>query len=351
VADDDRPWTPICSLPTGLVHPVAVDPTGRHGPKRAEARGRAWRRSSHGLYVPSGVDGSAPEQRIVEQAARLTGGAVTGWASCRMHGAAYFDGRRDGGRVVVPVPLNCGTLHRITKRPGDDLIRDFVNDTEVTWIAGVPCTVPIRATFDAMRYARSVREAVVAFDMMAAAKLVSLRRMRDYVYPHKQAWQGVQRVRDALALADENSWSPQESRLRLVWVLDAKRPRPLTNRPLFTLDGRLLGYPDLLDPDAGLVGEYDGEDHRRAARHSHDVDREAAFRDHGLEVFRVTGPDMHNPSRVIDRIVSAYGRARHLPPARRAWTLQHPSWWPLEPPLDQLLDTRDDLRRTGRQPA
>jgi len=258
---------------------------------------------------------------------RLTsGGAVTGWASCRMNGGRFFDGLRDGGRIVLPVPLNCGPLHQIRKLPGDHILRDILLDYEIVMIAGVPCTDAPRATFDNMRYSRSVREAVVAFDMMAAARRVTLREMQLYVDAHP-AWTGVPQCRDALLLADENSRSPQETRLRLIWQLDACRPRPKVNPPLFDRHGRLLGIPDLIDPDAGVVGEYDGEDHRDAERHSSDVDREAVFRDHGLEVFRVTGPDMGNPSRLIARIHSAYGRARRLPPDRRSWTLDPPPWW------------------------
>jgi hypothetical protein len=277
--------------------------------------------------VPSVVDPDVPEQRILEQAMRLTsGGAVTGWAACRMHGAAFFDGLRDGGRAVVPVPLNCGPLHQIRRQPGDDLIRDILNPDEIVEVRGVPCTTVPRATFDAMRYARDVRRAVVALDMMAAAGLTTVAEMRDYV-GRKQAWTGVQRARDAVALADDLSRSPQETRLRLMWQLDAGRGRPLVNRPLFDLRGRLLGYPDLFDPEAGVVGEYDGADHRSAQRHSDDVDRESGFRDHLLEVVRFTGPDMNAPQRVTERIRAAYARARWVAPARRTWTLVPPAHW------------------------
>ena len=279
--------------------------------------------------MPSVVDPDVPEQRILEQAMRLTsGGAVTGWAACRMHGAAFFDGLRDGGRTVVPVPLNCGPLHQIRRQPGDDLIRDILNPDEIVEVRGVPCTTVPRATFDAMRYARDVRRAVVALDMMAAAGLTTVAEMRDYV-GRKQAWTGVQRARDAVALADDLSRSPQETRLRLMWQLDAGRGRPLVNRPLFDLRGRLLGYPDLFDPEAGVVGEYDGADHRSAQRHSDDVDRESGLRDHLLEVARLTGPDMNVPHRVTERIHAAYARARWVAPARRTWTLVAPAHWSL----------------------
>ena len=333
-------WDPVCYPPSGLVRPVPVDPTGRRGPTPAQAQGPKWRTSSRGLFVPAWVDAEVPEQRILEQSMRLTGGAVTGWASCRMHGAAFFDGLRRDGRTPLPVPLNCGPLHQIRRRPGDDLIRDHLVDDEIVIVCDVPCTVDDRATFDAMRFARDVREAVVALDMMAAARRTSPRRMQDYVDRHP-AWTGVQQVRDAIVLADDGSRSPQETRFRLVWQLDAGLPRPLVNRPVFDLRGRLLGYPDLLDPVAGIVGEYDGADHRGASQHSSDVDREAGFRDHELEVVRVTGPDLRDVSRVTDRIQSSYRRAKHVPPERRTWTLHPPPWWTREATLDEILVARD----------
>ena len=47
--------------------------TGTSGPTPKQARGRGWRRTSRGLYVPADVDGSNPEQRIVEAAASPAG--------------------------------------------------------------------------------------------------------------------------------------------------------------------------------------------------------------------------------------------------------------------------------------
>ncbi len=58
--------------------------------------------------------------------------------------------------------------------------------------------------------------------------------------------------------------------MRMIWVVDAGLPRPLCNMPIFDRHGRHIGTPDLLDPVAGVVGEYDGALHlageQRAAR-------------------------------------------------------------------------------------
>ena len=119
---------------------------------------------------------------------------------------------------------------------------------------------------------------------------------------------GVRRVSAALDLAGELSRSPNETRMRLVWVLDAGLPAPRVNQPVFDRGGRLLGIVDLLDVEAGLVGEYDGADHRGAARHAGDVGREDELRRAGLEVFRVTGPDLP-----VDRTGGRGGCSPHGP--------------------------------------
>ncbi len=83
----------------GVVVPVPVHATGRHGPTKAQARGPSWRRTSRGLYVPSWVDATSPEQRIVEAA-----GVLPEMGGDRMGGAAvgrgyWFDGLAAGGDV------------------------------------------------------------------------------------------------------------------------------------------------------------------------------------------------------------------------------------------------------------
>ena len=89
---------------------------------------------------------------------------------------------------------------------------------------GIPCAIMSRALFDEMRWAADEREAAVAMDMAAAAELISIARMRDYVAAHG-GWRGAPQVRRALDLADENSMSPNETRMRLIWMLDAGLPQ------------------------------------------------------------------------------------------------------------------------------
>jgi hypothetical protein len=113
---------------------------------------------------------------------------------------------------------------------------------------------------------------------------------------------------------------------------------------VFDRDGRLLGIADLLDLEAGLVGEFDGADHRSAGRHSRDVRREDGLRRVGLEVFRVTGPDLLDRALVVERMLAARRRARWEPGVARDWTVTPPPAWERSLTLDEELDHRDLLR-------
>ncbi|HSV39502.1 MAG TPA: hypothetical protein VLI04_12160 [Nocardioidaceae bacterium] len=287
------------------------------------------------------MDATSPEQRIVEAAMLLSeDGAVTGWASLRMQGGGFFDGLEPDGRTERPVPLVVPGSRR-RPRPGMTFREDQLDRSEIVDLRGIPCTVARRAVFDEMRCATTLREAVVTMDMAAAARIISISRMRSYLRDHP-GWDGVQVTRQALDLSDEDSWSPQETRTRMIWVLEAGLPRPMTNRPVFSLSGRLLGYADLLDAESGLVVEYDGDDHRKASRHSRDVDREDLFRRHHLEVTHVTGADTRDPDRCVARFHAARKRARWLRPSERPWTLAYPDGFELELPLDVELDLKGE---------
>ena len=210
-------------------------------------------------------------------------------------------------------------------------------------VHGVPCTTVERAAFDAMRSCADVRAATIAFDMVTAAELTSIRRMMRYVLRHGGR-PGVRQVREALSLADEHSRSPTESRMRLVWELDAGFPHPVCNRAVYTLTGKLIGVPDLLDAQAGVVGEYDGGQHQLRSRRRRDARRRAAFRSVGLETFEVVAGDFDDNDLVVERMRGARRRAQWLPHASRGWTIMSPYDEAPEETLDFRLDRRDLAR-------
>jgi hypothetical protein len=278
-----------------------------------------------GLYVPAETDSDVVEQRIVEAAARLPAhSAVSAWASLRWRGATFFDGLGDGGRTRLPVPLLVGG--NIRPDPRVVVSHEQLPPSEIEWVAGVPVTIVERAVFDEMRRTGSVRRAVEVIDMAIAAELTDLERVAEYI-AIRPAWTGVPMTRLALPLASADSRSPQETRMRLTWVLNAGLPTPVCNQPVFDLDGRLLGIPDLFDPVAGLVGEYDGADHLAEDRRARDAVREERFRDHGLEYVALVRGDLGRPAQAAHRILAARARAKFLAADDRRWTLDPPSWW------------------------
>lgn len=327
-------WHPRAPRPPRLTWPTPLDPTGRAGPTRGQARGPRWRRTSYGLYVPSTVDASIVEQRIVEAAVRIGDrGAVTGWAALRMHGAGYVDGSAPDARTALRVPLlvGAGWAHSDARSVAS---RAALAEHDVVLRHGVRVTRVERALLDELRrLAPDLREMVVAVDMVAAARLTSVRRMRRLL-ARVGGFRHVDLVRQALGLADEGSASPPETRLRLLWVLDAGLPPPLSNRPVYSVrTGAFLGRPDLLAPERGPAAEYDGALHRAAARHRRDNARREAFAMAGLESVTVVGAELRDVDLVVARLRAAYDRSRDR---RVEWVAGDPG-----PSLDDVLDARD----------
>ncbi len=310
----------------GVVLPVRRDQDGRTGPTPAQARGPRWRRTGRGLYVPGDVDASRPEQRIVEAAGVLPdGAAVTGWAALRWCGAVWFDGLAPHGGEQLPVDLAIG-INDVRPRAGIRLSEERLSPPDLTCHDGLPVTTPVRSLAFEMRYAPDEREAAVAFAMAAYADLVSIDEITAYV-DLLGTWTGVPQARRALALLDENTWSPWEARMCHVWILDAGFPPPLRNCPVFDLAGNHLGTPDLLDVESGTAGEYDGAVHLQGAQRSRDVDREARFRGVGLEYFTMLAGDHGDRRRLVARMHAARARARWERPEERRWTVEPPPWW------------------------
>lgn len=328
-----------------LVAPVRIDPAGVRGPTRAQARGRQWRRTSHGLYVPAEVE-LTDDQQILEAAAVLPRfGAVTGWAGLRWLGARWFSGVVNGQRDRRPVDLAVSKGSDIRPQEGLRVCQEHWSPYDVVVVDGVPVTVPVRSVAFAMRYAPSLWDAVVVADMAAYDDLVTLVEASEYAGHAPRfgltARTGIPQCREAMLLADENSWSPREVWLRLVWTNVAGLPRPLMNQPVFDLDGRHVGTPDLLDPVAGVAGQYDSALHLDRDSRARDARRDDTLRGVGLECFAVVTGE--SAGVVAPRMAAA--RARALDHSRpRSWTLEPPAWWTPTVTVEQRRALSSDQR-------
>jgi hypothetical protein len=291
------------------------------GPTRHQARRGRWIRVGPNLYVPAEVDRERPEQRAVELAARYPRAAISGWGSLWFQAAAFFDGKGPDGVTPRPLVVALGPERGCRRSEAVRLTYEPRRYDDVAEVQDVMVTTPVRALFDEARRAPGWREAVVAIDMAVAAGVVTLGDITAYAAA-RRGWRHAGRLLEALPHCSERSESPNETRLRLVWTVDARLPEPVVNHDLVDRDGRFVCRADLLDLEAGVVGEYDGADHRSAERHTSDVRREERCRDLGLEYVKVTGLDMLDTARVAARLLAVRSRAEFAPPERRAWRLK-----------------------------
>jgi hypothetical protein len=277
-------------------------------------------------------------------------GGVTGWAGLRWAGASWFSGLGAGG-LLRPVWLAVGGCD-VRAQPGVAVSAERLAPTLLTILDGVPMTVPVRSADFEMRYADSLWAAVEVMDMAAYSDLVSIEEAWAYAMAHP-GWTGIGQERSAIALADENSWSPEETWSRLVWRIIAELPIVLCNRPLFDRHGGFIGTPDLIDEEAGVLVEYKGRHHLDKARWGADVKREAAFRAHRLEIVEVVSADHASPASLAARMHEARERAAFAAPSARSWTLEQPHWWrPTHTvALRRAIDPADKAKLLGYRAA
>ncbi|GAA4820524.1 hypothetical protein ACFQ0K_13940 [Nocardioides caeni] len=305
----------------GLVAPVHVDPTGQTGPTPGQARGPRWRGLRAGWY--QSVDSpSTTEQRIVEAVGALPDGcAATGWAALHWLGARWSNGLDADGREL-PVPVAVGERHVVRQRAGTLVSEDWLFDDDVIVIDGLPITIPARAvTFEA-RTADSEITATCLIDMATYDDLVSLDELAAYT-ARLVARPGKVQLQRALSVASENAWSPMEVVMRRFWQLHHQRPL-LCNQPIFDAAGNHLLTPDLLDLEAGVAGEYEGDVHASGRARSRDLGREEVSRRHGIEVVTMMS-GAGERARFLHRLEGAYARSRG--PGPRSWTIEQPGWW------------------------
>lgn len=253
--------------------------------------------------------GDAVWQRILDAAAVLPdGGVVGGWAAAYLHGATHLDGR--GQPVLLILPPN-----RVVDRPGLEVMRVELGPDDLTRRRGIACTSGVRTAYDMLRLAPDLAEAVVAGDCLLRAGVTGSAEVLGYAARHPGR-RGLRQLRAAIPLLDPAAASPPESRLRML-CRDAGLPPLLVNTPVHDLRGDFIGIPDLLEPLAGLVIEYDGEYHRELAQHAADNAREEQFEAHGLSVVRVTSLDFKDPAGTAERLLDAHARATVPSPGRR----------------------------------
>ena len=318
----------LSAVTRNVVVPVRVDPLGQTGPTKNQARGPYWRRSSRARYVPTSVDATTVDQRAVEVAAALQEdyGGVTGWAGLGWLSPRWFDGTPWGGGPTKLVTLAVGGNRWTRQQKYFETSEERLAPGDLIVVDGLRITTAVRSALFEMRYARNARDAAITLSMACYDDLVSMDEAAGYAAT-LNGWTGIPKAREAIPLASENAWSPREVDMGNVWWLDAELPRPQFNVPVFDRDGRFLGTPDLIDPVAGVVGQYNGAPHLAGDQYAKDVAKDDHYRAHGLQCVTMVAGDVRDPFAFIARLRAAYDRAADIPDARKRWTIERPAWW------------------------
>jgi uncharacterized protein DUF559 len=195
-------------------------------------------------------------------------------------------------QVAVPPPL------RLASRAGLEVHQANVGD-EIVRFGAISATTLPRTLLDLCATLTPV-EALVAIDMASHAKLIDKDALCLYSDDAKGR-RGVARLRQLAALAAPAE-SPMETRLR--WLLvSAGLPPPEVQTELYDESGSFLGRADLYYPQAQLVIEFDGGNHRD--RLVGDNRRQNCLHGAGYQMLRFTAPDVYGRPRNVVALVTA----------------------------------------------
>ncbi len=212
---------------------------------------------------------------------------VAGVAASALHGAQWVD-------PDVPIEL----VWSNTRPPRGIVAREhLLADDEVTRVAGLPVTTPVRTAYDLSRYLPR-GPAVARLDALMRATPFSTEDVLQLAQRYRAA-RGIRRLRSVLHLVDGGGSSPKETWLRLL-LIDAGVPAPATQIPV--VDGyRLLAMLDLGWREFGVAVEYDGDHHRSDRRqYVKDQWRLRKLAELGWIVVRVIAED--KPEDVVERV-------------------------------------------------
>ena len=246
-----KPPTPIPEALQGK--PLTLAIAAEHGVSRRRLGGPLFRSLDHNLWVPTDVEDSIELFVAASQLVLPEGAAVAGIAAAWLHGADLAPLKPEPVDVLCDQTWRLG--HRKVLRPH----RAPLPAGDLTTAKGVLCTTPLRTAYDLAR-GPDLREAVVAIDALLHKKLITTQGLAQFAADRH--WPDGARVGRVLELADGGAESPQESRLRLVLVIDGGLPRPETQLVVRDARGRFVARLDMgyrLRRRVGL--EYDGKHH------------------------------------------------------------------------------------------
>ncbi len=270
---------------------------------------RGYVRMHRNVYVPKGYSPDLVD--VIDGAWLRSGrkGVVAGVSASALHGASWVDANS-------PVEL----IWNNTRPPEGIIARaERLDDDEVTTCECIAVTTPARTAYDLGRHLPR-GEALMRLDALKRATAYLDDEVLELIRRHKGA-RGIRQLLELLPLVDGGAASPQETRLRLLY-LDAGFPRPSTQIAVFEGQWKVIRRLDMGWEDFKVASEYDGDQHR--------TDRVQYVRDQrlmpkvarlGWEVVRAIKED--RDAEILDRTYVALVRrgwdGRLRPSRRNRW--------------------------------
>lgn len=259
--------------------------------KLTEHELRRWYRPIYrDVYVLKSLDASLRDRTLGAWLWSKKRAVIAGAAAAALHGSRWVD-------ADEPIELIAPSARR-----HDGLIvrNEKLADDEVTTVAGLPVTTPVRTAFDLGRHC-DAGKAIARLDALKWATFYSVDDVGQLAQRHPGA-RGVRQLKSILPFVDGGAASPKETWLRML-LIQAGFPRPTAQIPV--MDGwRLLAVLDMGWEDIKVAAEYDGDQHRTIrAQYVKDQRRIRRLEQLGWIVIRVVAEDLADD--VIRRVREA----------------------------------------------
>jgi hypothetical protein len=246
------------------------------------------------VYLP--VDATLTASTRATAAWLWTGrtGVLAGRSAAALHGAKWVDDD-------APAQL-LHTNRRSAK--GIETWSDRYAEDEVQLVRGMVVTTPARTALD-LACRLPIEDAVAAVDALARATRLDMAEVAAMAERYRGR-RAIRHARVALDLVDPGAESPQETRLRLLFI-KAGFPRPETQISGYDEYGQLVAVVDMGWRDVMVGADYEGDHHRLSrARFNNDIRRHDAVTERGWIDIRVTIED--TDAVVVDRTRRAFER-------------------------------------------
>jgi hypothetical protein len=218
--------------------------------KLTEYELRRWYRPIfRDVYMPKRVVPSLRDRTVGAWLWSRRRAVIAGVAASALHGAAWVD-------ADIPIEL-IGPSARRQRRL---LVRnETLVEDEITRVAGLSVTTQARTALDLGRHLGR-GESLARLDALMRSTVFSAEDVLMLAKRHRGV-RGLRQLHEVLPLVDGGAASPQETRLRLLFI-DAGLPVPTTQFPIVEGRGKLVRVADMAWEEFMVNAEYDGDQHR-----------------------------------------------------------------------------------------